>query len=192
MNYSTVDDQTLIKLIAQAMPDALEALYQRYHRLVFSLALNVVFEKTAAEEITLDIFTKVWEKAATYQPERAQVKTWLVTLTRNRAIDWLRRQQVRVDGSSISWAQISPENTPASADNPAHATETKLRQERIRAAVAQLPPEQQQVVVLAYFKGRTHREIAELTNLPLGTVKTRLRLAMQKLHRLLFDEHMSV
>ncbi len=188
MNYSTVDDQTLIKFIAQGAPDALEALYQRYHRLVFSLALNIVSEHTAAEEITLDIFTKVWEKAATYRSERAQVKTWLVSLTRNRAIDWLRRERVRVDGHSISWVQVPKEDTPVTAHTPERATDIKLRRERIRAAVTQLPPEQQQVVALAYFKGQTHREIAELTNLPLGTVKTRLRLAMQKLRHLLLDE----
>lgn len=174
--------------IAQSKSEALDTLYQRYSRLVFSLALNMVSDRAVAEEITLDVFTRVWEKAATYRPEQAQVNTWLVSLTRHRAIDWLRRQRVRLDGASLTWAEVSSGNMPHAAGDPEKAAELALRRERIQAAVAQLPFEQQETLALAYFKGQTHQQIAETLNQPLGTVKTRLRLAMQKLRHLLKDE----
>jgi RNA polymerase sigma-70 factor (ECF subfamily) len=109
-------------------------------------------------------------------------------MTRHRAIDRLRRRKVRLDGNSLSWAEISPEAEPQASGTPEQAAETAIRRERVRAALAQLPPEQQEVLALAYFKGQTHREIAEMLGQPLGTVKTRIRLGMQKLRELLQGE----
>ena len=188
MDYSTLEDKTLVALLAQAQPDALDELYRRYSRLVYSLAFKMVSEPTTAEEITLDVFTRVWQKAGTYRAEQAGVNTWLVSMTRHRAIDWLRRQNVRVDQHSLSWAEVSPDVMPHTKNNPEHATELALRQERVRAAIVQLPSDQQEALVLAYFKGQSHREIAETLGQPLGTVKTRIRLGMQKLRDLLQDE----
>ncbi len=188
MNYTALDDKTLIALIAQAQPNALDELYSRYSRLVYSLALHMVSEPATAEEITLDVFTRVWEKANTYRAEQAQVNTWLVSMTRHRAIDWLRRQKVRLDQHSLTWAEISPEAEPHSNGTPEQRVEISLRKQRVRAAVAQLPPDQQEALALAYFKGQSHREIAETLGQPLGTVKTRIRLGMQKLRQLLQDE----
>jgi RNA polymerase sigma-70 factor (ECF subfamily) len=188
LNYQILDDATLISLIAQAKVEALDELYQRYSRLVFSLAIKMVSEQSAAEEITLDIFTRVWQKADTYDAEQAQVNTWMVSMTRHRAIDWLRRQKVRLDHRTLSWAEVSPEAEPQSNGTPEQWIEILLRQQQVRAAVAQLPVEQQEVLALAYFKGQSHREIAETLGQPLGTVKTRIRLGMQKLRQLLQDE----
>jgi RNA polymerase sigma-70 factor (ECF subfamily) len=188
LNYTTLDDQNLISLIARDRSEALDELYSRYSRLVFSLALKMVSDHATAEEITLDVFTRVWEKASTYRSKQAKVSTWLVSMTRHRAIDWLRRQKVRFDQSSLSWAEITPDSVPHANGSPEQATELALRQERVRAAVAQLPPEQQEALALAYFKGQSHREIAETLGQPLGTVKTRIRLAMQKLRQLLPEE----
>lgn len=188
MDYTTLDDKILIALIAQAQSSALDELYARYSRLVFSLALNMVSDQATAEEITMDIFTRVWQKANTYRPEQAKVNTWLVSMTRHRAIDWLRQQKVRLDHSSLSWAEVTPESVPHANSSPEQAVEATLRQEQVRSAVAQLPPEQREALALAYFKGLTHRQIAEALDQPLGTVKTRIRLAMQKLRQILHEE----
>jgi RNA polymerase sigma-70 factor (ECF subfamily) len=178
----------LVALVVQAQPDALDELYRRYSRLVYSLALKMVSEPTTAEEITLDVFNRVWQKAGTYRADQAGVNTWLVSMTRHRAIDWLRRQNVRFDQNSLSWTDVHAEAIPHAKNNPEHTTELALRQERVRAAIAQLPPDQQEALALAYFKGRSHREIAETLEQPLGTIKTRIRLGMQKLRDLLQDE----
>jgi RNA polymerase sigma-70 factor (ECF subfamily) len=148
----------------------------------------MVSEQSIAEEIALDVFTRVWEKANTYRVEQARVSTWLVSMTRHRAIDWLRRQKVRLDHRSLSWTEVIPEAEPRANGNPEKATELTLRQERVRTAIAQLPPDQQEALALAYFIGQSHREIAATLDQPLGTVKTRIRLAMQKLRELLQDE----
>lgn len=187
MNYSTLDDAELVALIALAHPDALSELYDRYHRLVFSLALNSVADYATAEEITLDVFTRVWEKAETYRAERAKVVTWLLSLTRHRAIDVLRQRNTRLERDSVSWADVSaPPNPPMTSLED--VVELGLRRELVRAAVAQLPAEQKQALALAYFRGYTHRQIAEVLQQPLGTVKTRLRSALQKLRQILQDE----
>lgn len=188
MDYSTLEDKTLIALIGHAQPHALDELYSRYSRLVYSLVLQMVSEPAAAEEITLDVFTRVWQKADTYRADQAGVNTWLVSMSRHRAIDWLRRQDVRVDHQSLSWSEVSSDLVPHTKNNPEQATDLSLRQERVRLAVAQLPGDQQEALALAYFKGLSHREIAETLDQPLGTIKTRIRLAMQKLRQMLQDE----
>jgi RNA polymerase sigma-70 factor (ECF subfamily) len=187
VDYSTLDDAELIRLIAQAQPDALSELYERYHRLVFSLALNSVANYATAEEITLDVFTRVWEKAETYRPEQAKVSTWLLSLARHRSIDVLRQRNARPERNSVSWADVSPPFHPPDS-NPEEVVELSLQREYIRAAIAQLPADQKQALALAYFRGYSHSQIAEVLQQPLGTVKTRLRSAMQKLRQLLQDE----
>jgi RNA polymerase sigma-70 factor (ECF subfamily) len=187
VDYSTLNDETLIGLLARSHSHALGELYDRYSRLVFSLALNMVGDQATAEEITLDVFARIWEKADTYRPEQAKVSTWLVSITRHRSIDVLRRRGSRVERHSVGWADVSPDAMP-SVDGPEETAELALQRQRVRAAVAQLPPDQQEVLALAYFKGYTHREIAEALGQPLGTVKTRIRLAMQKLRHTLLDE----
>lgn len=189
MNYSTLDDGTLIRLVARAHADALSELYERYNRLVFSLALNLVGDHATAEEIALDVFTRIWEKAETYRPEQAKVSTWLTSITRYRAIDVLRRQGSRPERHSLGWSDISPEAMPR-VDGPEGAAELALQRQRVRDAIAELPLDQKQALALAYFRGYTHREIAEILDQPLGTVKTRIRLAMQKLRDMLREEQM--
>ncbi len=184
VDYSTLDDESLIRLITRGQADALSALYDRYSRLVFSLAINTVGDSATAEEITLDVFTRVWNKADTYQTERAQVRTWLASIARYRSIDVLRRRGVRPEQHSVGWAEVSPDVMP-SVDGPEASTELALQSERVRAAIRQLPESQQETLALAYFKGYTHQEIADVLGQPLGTVKTRIRLAMQKLREML-------
>ena len=183
-NVHTLDDESLMRLIVQAQPEALSELYDRYGRLVFSLAINAVGDAATAEEVTQDVFLRVWERAWQYRADQAKVSTWLTSIARHRAIDQLRRQGVRPEAHSIVWADLSPQAEPTT-DGPELPAELSIQRQRVRAAVAQLPEEQRQVLALAYFRGYSQTEIAESTGLPLGTVKTRIRLAMEKLRALL-------
>lgn len=186
-DYDKYPDETLIRLIAQSHEQALAQLYDRYHRLIFSLALGIVNDRDTAEEITLDVFMRVWQKADTYRADQAKVSTWLTHIARHHAIDILRRRAVRLDQSAIHWEDIFS-HVESSQPDPQESAELSLRRERIHAALAQLPADQKQALMLAYFGGYTQSQIAELLAQPLGTIKTRLRLAMQKVREFLRDE----
>ena len=189
MAHTKQDDVTLVRLVAEGETAALSELYDRYNRLVFSIALAVVGDEATAAEITLDVFTRVWQRADSYRPEQAKVTTWLTAITRHHAIDVLRRQRARPEGHSRSWDGLPPQ---VAAPDPEEDVELALQRQRVRAAVGQLPAEQQEVLALAYFKGYSHQQIAGLLKQPLGTVKTRIRSAMQKLRQLLEDERPSL
>jgi RNA polymerase sigma-70 factor (ECF subfamily) len=170
----------------QGDEDALGVLYDRYGRLVFSVAYGVVYNQETAEEVTQDIFSRAWDKADAYDPQQAKVSTWLTRMARNLAIDRLRREKIRPSQHGISWAEVAAE--PVTENNlPETAVQLRLDQRRVRTAVASLPPAQQEALALAYFQGYSHSEIAEALNEPLGTVKGRIRAAMQKL-RVLLEE----
>jgi RNA polymerase sigma-70 factor (ECF subfamily) len=183
------DDQRLIRLITEAQEEALAQLYERYNRLVFSLAFAIVSDRATAEEITLDVFMRVWQKAGTYRADQAKVSTWLTHITRHHAIDVLRRRAVRSDQYAVQWDEVISSESPQ--QDPQESAELSLRRERVHAALAQLPPDQKQAILLAYFGGLTQSQIAETLKQPLGTVKTRVRLAMQKLYDFLHDEQKS-
>jgi RNA polymerase sigma-70 factor (ECF subfamily) len=188
-DYTRYDDERLIRLITEAQEEALAQLYDRYNRLVFSLAVAIVNDRATAEEITLDVFMRVWQKAGTYRADQAKVSTWLTHITRHHAIDVLRRRAVRADQYAVQWEEIVYAEAPQ--QDPQESAELSLRRERIHAALDQLPPDQKQAILLAYFGGLTHSQIAETLKQPLGTIKTRVRLAMQKLHNFLRDEQKS-
>ena len=179
-----LDDPALINQIIQKNEAALGELYDRYHRLIYSIALNIVGRPEDAEEITLDVFTQVWEKAHTYRSERARVTTWLTRMTRNRSIDLLRREEIRPMKHSVGWAD-APNEPVDDAVSPEAVAQQKMQIERVRTAIASLPESQQEVLALAYFKGYSHSEIARELDLPLGTTKARIRSGMQKLRALL-------
>lgn len=187
MDFSTLDDYALIRLIVAARTEALDALYDRYSRLVFSMALHAVGDASTAEEITQDVFVRVWEKASTYRAEQAKVSTWLTSITRYRSIDILRHRNARPEWNSIGWDELAV-NAEPSIEGPEGETEQALDRMRVRSAVSGLPPEQQKVLALAYFLGLSHSQIAKQLDEPLGTVKTRIRLAMQKLREVLQDD----
>jgi RNA polymerase sigma-70 factor (ECF subfamily) len=186
-DYVIYGDEKLISLIAQSHEQALNQLYDRYHRLVFSLVLAIVNDRETAEEVTLDVFMRVWQKADTYRVEQAKVSTWLTHIARHHAIDILRRRAARLDQSALHWEDAIA-NVESSQPNPQESAEMASRREHIHAALKQLPREQQQVLFLAYFGGYTQSQIAERLAQPLGTIKTRLRLAMQKLREFLNEE----
>ena len=189
MDYSKFDDVGLIRQIALARPEALSELYDRYSRLTFSLALHIVGEPEEAEEVTQDVFFRIWEKAETYQADQGRVSTWLTSIVRNRSIDSLRKRKVRPEGYSLGWDELQPGWEPASEGrDPENLTTQAMQTQRVRAAVALLPAEQQRALAMAFFEGYTHSEIAERLGEPLGTVKTRIRVGMQKLRSLLQEE----
>ena len=188
MDYSNLDDSTLIRLIAHAKTDALSELYDRYFRQVFGLALAVIKDRALAEEITQDVFLRVWTNAKTYKEDQAKVSVWLMRIARNRAIDVLRGRKAHPEKQTIALEYSRP-SEKTSHDTPQRALELTLQKERIQTAVAQLPDDQQHVVTLMYFHGYTQQEIADRLKTPLGTIKTRARLAMLKLRELLQDEN---
>ncbi len=180
MAYAELGDEELIGQIAQAKPEAVRVLYRRYGRLVYSLALHIVGDRTAAEEIAQDVFLRVWEKAGTYDAGKARVVTWLSRIARNQAIDVLSRRSTRGEHERQTWQHLKLGAEAASQD-PIQSAELSYRREEVRAAVAALPENQQRALSMAFFQGLTHQQIAERLGEPLGTVKTRIRDAMQKL-----------
>lgn len=173
-------DSTLMQQIAAGSELALEQFYERYKRLVFSLTLGILRDTGAAEEVTLDVFTRIWNQAAGFDVERASVKTWLVSIARHAAIDQLRRRHSRRDQDPAHWAEDALETLPA-ATNVESEVQNRQQRREIQQAIAELPIELQQVLARAYFNGDTHSQIAIALNQPLGTVKSRIRSAMLQL-----------
>jgi RNA polymerase sigma-70 factor, ECF subfamily len=179
-----IDDVALMKLIAQAQPGALGDLYDRYGRLVFSLALHITGDYASAEEVTQDVFTQVWRWGSSYDPAQGRLVSWLASIARHKAIDRLRQQRVRPEGHSTSLEDdLFTRPDEDAAVEP--AVELNQQRQRVRAALRQLSAEQRQCLELAYFQGMTQQEIASVLNQPLGTVKTRIRLGMIRLREML-------
>ena len=179
MNYSELDDTALVALIARHDEGALSALYDRYSRLAFSLAMRIVGERSLAEEITADSFVSVWRAAGSFSEERGRFVTWLLSVVRHRAIDELRRLNVRPEGTSVELNEaLQSASVPDGMDD---LMDVRQRQTVVRSALASLPAPQRQALELAYFGGLTQQEIAEKTGTPLGTIKTRMRLGLLKM-----------
>ncbi len=179
MAFDGPGDEELIRQIARADQEAVRQLYARYGRLVFSIARHVLGEGPAAEEVTQDVFLRVWEKAGTYDPAKAKPVTWLSRIARNRAIDVLRERGSRGARMRQAWEELVRD--AAAEPDPAESVELSRQRREVRLAVAALPESQRQALWLAFFQGLTHQEIAERLGEPLGTVKTRIRDAMRKL-----------
>ncbi len=174
---STVRDQELIRQLREQPTQGMAALYDAFGRLVFSVALRVVEDYGAAEEITQDVFLRCWHHIDQYKPQYGSLATWLASIARNRAVDELRSRRGREARREVSDEFLGLLSTEPPVD------ELMLRDE-MQAALANLPPAQREVIELAYWSGLTRREIAEQLGLPLGTVHTRLRLAMDRLRQL--------
>jgi RNA polymerase sigma-70 factor, ECF subfamily len=187
MDYTRLNDETLLRLIAHSQESALGVLYDRYSRLVYSVAWNTLGDQERAEEVTQDVFERVWEKASTFSAEQGRVVNWLTSIARHRSIDFFRHTRSHRENLQITWQEAEAIDLP-DGQNVEWEVDLVQRQERIRSAVAQLPLEQKQALGLAFFQGLSHPEIAAALGEPLGTVKTRIRLGMHKLRSLLQDE----
>ena len=174
----------LLKRINHGDEEALLLLHARYINLVFSVAFRILGDQMAAEEVAQDTFMRLWEKAATYDPAKGEFVTWLLTITRRLAIDSLRKQQRRdPPGPEMIFIDENPEMW----ENLLSSGSSELRRSLLGVMQA-LPPEQQDVISLAYFYGMSHSDIASYRKLPLGTVKTRIRQGMHKLRALWLTE----
>lgn len=168
----------LLPAIAARDEAALSELYSATSRRVYGLALKLVRDPATAEEITLTVFTEAWNQAATFDSARSSVLSWLLMMTRSRAIDALRRRQRREGHEESIDAALSYE---ARQPGPEEEAAQGERARQVRRALATLPLEQRTLIEAAYFYGLTHVEIAEAFDQPLGTVKTRIRRGMHAL-----------
>jgi RNA polymerase sigma-70 factor (ECF subfamily) len=179
VNGSNAEDAALIRRMVDADETALGALYDRWVRSLYSLVLHLLRDPDEAEDVVEETFWQAWRKADSYEPSRGAVSTWLLTIGRRKALDRLRaRKRNRED--SIESESVFADLPSPSPDPESQAEGSDLR-EHVRAALRELPNEQREVLELGYFSGLSQAEIAEKTGQPLGTVKTRMRLAMQKL-----------
>jgi RNA polymerase sigma-70 factor (ECF subfamily) len=169
----------LLQQIQEGSEEALLELHSRYANLVYSVAYRVLNDPMSAEEVTQDAFMRLWNKSYTYDPEKGRFTTWLLTVTRRLAIDMFRQRQRREPKSGMLFMDEDPslwENI-LTVDGGGELRRT------LRSVMNELPVEQRELIELVYFYGMSHNDLAETLDLPLGTVKTRIRLGMQKLRQ---------
>ncbi|MCK9495830.1 MAG: sigma-70 family RNA polymerase sigma factor [Dehalococcoidia bacterium] len=189
-----MDDAELMEALGRGEIQALERLYDRYSALVFSVSLRVLHDAQLAEDVVQEVFLRLWRQPASFDPGRGRFISWLMSVTRNRALDELRRVSRRNRSEDQEEDESNPLDGVASADrmdDPALGAELREQREAVRAAMTRLPPEQRRAIELAYFSGLTQAEISDVTGDPLGTVKTRIRLGMRKLRDAL-DEFVNI
>jgi RNA polymerase sigma-70 factor (ECF subfamily) len=172
-----LDDQLLAERLRSGDREALGMLYDRYASVAMAVAVRVVSDRELAEDLVHDAYVAVWQKIDHFDPSRGSLRSWLLTIVRNRAIDRLRGTR-----PSIDVGEADEQSLLRTGANPTWDAAVQRRSAaELRDALAQLPDEQRQAVELAYFGGRTYREIAVLTGVPQGTANGRLRLALAKL-----------
>jgi RNA polymerase sigma-70 factor (ECF subfamily) len=177
-------DAELIHSVARKDERAFAALYDQYSSILFGLMLRILHSRAEAEDVLQEVFLQVWQQAPSFDASRGRPFTWLVTLARSRAID-----RLRATGSRERTAQKSGEEAPRVEEEA--ADDALLREEQgevVRRALAELSEEQRSTLLLAYLDGMSQTEIAEKTGQPLGTVKTRTRAGLKKLHGLLSNK----
>jgi RNA polymerase sigma-70 factor (ECF subfamily) len=185
---ASLADEELMQLVRRADPDAFAVVYERHSGAAYSLAYRMMATPGAAEDVTQEAFLSVWRSGARYDRHRGSVRSWVLGIVHHRAIDALRRGKVRdrpgVDDPSAAEQLASPADTALEAGRNDEAA-------AVRKAMDELPAEQAQAVVLAYFGGFTHVEIAQMLEAPVGTIKGRLRLGLAKLRDHLAPEGVS-
>lgn len=186
MEYNRHSDDLLLQQIAQKDPAALEAFYDRYAQTVYNLIVRIVRDLALADELLQETFWQVWQKADEFTGKGAAA-AWLFRIARNKSLDQLRRQKARPqpvttttpEAEAALWRDLGANEPPLE-----RVTEQSWKQEYLRRALAEIPAEQRLCLELVYFEGMSQRQIAEYTNTPLGTVKTRLRIGLEKLERI--------
>jgi RNA polymerase sigma-70 factor (ECF subfamily) len=174
------DDLSLLRGMAAGDEQALGALYDRFHALVHGVVMRILRQQNDVEDVVEETFWQAWRQADRYQPSRGAVQTWLLTIARSRALDRvravkrLREEPLEGDAGELLAQQLAE-------GDPGQDAEDAERRTIIAAALAELPTEQREALELGYFGGLSQSEIADRTGQPLGTIKTRMRLAMQKL-----------
>jgi RNA polymerase sigma-70 factor, ECF subfamily len=182
------EDEALLARVAAGDSRALETLYDRYSRVVYGTALRILGATEPAEEVVQETFWRVWRRSSTFQPGRGQVSSWILGIAHNLAIDELRRQRARPS------PVYDEDDRPVLRDledgrmDVAGAALEEEQRRLISAALEQIPAEQREAIELAYFGGLSQSEIAARLQNPLGTIKTRIRLGLQKLRDILISQ----
>jgi RNA polymerase sigma-70 factor (ECF subfamily) len=178
-------DEEVMHLVGQGNARAFELLYDRHGGAAFSLAYRMVGDRVAAEDVAQEAFLSIWRSRLRYKPERGSVRTWVLGIVHHRGIDALRRSVVhdrrRADVEGIEERHEAPERTEVEAARHEESL-------TVRSALDSLPEEQCRVIELAYFGGFSHSQIAEMLEMPIGTVKGRMRLGLEKLRGVLVAE----
>lgn len=176
--YRGLQDGQLVALVAERDAGALEALYNRYGKVAYSLARRIVADETLAQDVVQEVFLSLWRDAHRFDAARGTVATYLLSVTHHRAVDVVRREEsLRRRRTSDEALEFQPDPKPG-VEADVLAAE---RRSEVRAALATLPAAQREALLLAYFGGYTQREVASLVGVPLGTVKTRMAAGMRKL-----------
>jgi RNA polymerase sigma-70 factor (ECF subfamily) len=170
-----LEDGALVELLRAQPAAGVATIYDRYGRMVFSLALRIVQDRGAAEEITPDVFLRCWRSIDRYEASQGSLAAWLLAIAHHRAIDELRSRRGKEARREVSEAAILPVAAPEAGFDAA------LLRGEVKEALELLPPPQRDVIELIFWTGLTRREVAERLQVPLGTVHTRLRLGMEKL-----------
>jgi RNA polymerase sigma-70 factor, ECF subfamily len=176
-------ERELVRRCSHGDATALESLYDRYAASVCALALRVCGTLAEAEEITQEVFWQLWKQAARFDPARGSLAAWLMTMTRNRALDGVRARGSAGETAERA-AQARTDDPPAPA-SPETSSSDGERARAVRRALAELPPPQRDALELAYYGGLSHREIAQRTGEPLGTIKSRIAQAVARLRQAL-------
>ncbi len=171
---STQDDAALLALVQSGDESAMASLFDRYSKVVYSVALRVLRDPSSAEDVLQEVFMQIWRNPDSFVATRGSLGGWLAVVSRNRSIDALRRKRPteQVDDMAL-----------ASNYNLANEAERNSLMEKARSVIVLLPIEQRKTLEMAFFDGLTHSEIAEITGDPLGTVKTRIRSALNSLRK---------
>jgi len=176
-------DSDLIARAAGADEHALAELYDRYGQMLYAVAYRIVGQRADAEEVVIDAFAQAWREATRFENSRGSVAGWLTTIARSRALD-LVRSRARRERITASAAAERTDASPAMGGwraDPSSGVDLAERREQVQLALQALSPPQRRAIELAYFEGLSQSEIAALLQEPLGTIKTRVRLGMQKL-----------
>lgn len=171
---STEDDSSLLALVQSGNEQAMASLFDRYSKVVYSVALRVLRDPASAEDVLQEVFMQIWRNPDSFTAARDSLGGWLSIVSRNRSIDTLRRKRPSTNVDDIPLA---------SSFNLADEAERNSLMERARGVIHKLPTEQRKTLEMAFFDGLTHSEIAEMTGDPLGTVKTRIRSALLTLRK---------
>lgn len=173
----TLADEDLISLVEEEDQDAFAALYDRHSRSAFSLAYRMMGQRQAAEDLVQEAFLKVWRSSGGYRVSRGSVRTWILSIVHHRGIDLIRATSSRQRTKELFEAS-AVKTQPSEAFSEVWKNS---QAEQVREALKTLPPDQLKILELAYFSGYTHVEISEMLNIPLGTVKGRMRLGIKKI-----------
>jgi RNA polymerase sigma-70 factor (ECF subfamily) len=184
-NTSAVTDVALLDRIARRDQTALGELYERHCRLLFTLILRILRDRGESEDVLQEVFVRVWDRADSYNPALGTPAAWLVRISRNRAIDRLRARSVRADVHAPDGERSEQASDTTRSSDPEQYAASAEERRAIDQAMADLPPEQRTLIESAFYEGYTQSELAERFDLPLGTVKTRIRTGMQALRKAL-------